>query len=94
MATPKTKGELRRGSDLAVIRSAIACTCPEVAGAIGLADIARLCRRRAHCNSGLDWNERRDLILSIAVEWNLATRDTLDAQSDTCLRSIARFLGR
>ena len=72
----------------------MACTCPGVSGTIGLADVAELCRRRAHSHPGLDWNERRDQILSIAVEWNLTGRDALEVQSDACLRSIARLLAR
>ena len=46
MTTPRTRIELRRGSDLAIIMSAIEGACPAVpADAIGLADIAELCRR-------------------------------------------------
>ena len=63
MATPRTRIELRRGSDLALIVSAIEGACPTVpADAIGLAD-----------------------------EWDLE-RDALSAQSDACVRCIARFL--
>jgi hypothetical protein len=86
--------ELRRGSDLAIIMSEVECTrAGALASTVGLADVAELCRRCALSHPGLDWNERRDQILSIAVEWDLGGRDALDAQSDACLRSIALFLG-
>jgi hypothetical protein len=92
MATPRTRVQLRRGSDLALIVNAIEGTVPEAsASAIGLAAVAELCRRHVLSHPGLDWNERRDQILMIGVEWDLE-RDTLAAQSDACLRSIARFL--
>ena len=58
MTTPRTRIELRRGSDLAIIMSAIEGACPAVpADAIGLADIAELCRRHVLSHPGLDWNE-------------------------------------
>ena len=92
MATPRTRIELRRGSDLALIVSAIEGACPAVpADAIGLADVAELCRRHVQSHPGLDWNERRDQILMIGIEWDLE-RDALNAQSDACVRCIARFL--
>jgi hypothetical protein len=61
------------------------------ADAIGLADIAELCRRHVLSHPGLDWNERRDQILMIGIEWDLE-RDALNAQSHACVRCIARFL--
>ncbi len=92
MAITRSGTELRRCSDLTLIRSAIEHEFPECqCERIGLTEIAELCRRHAVSHPGSDWNERRDLILMIGVEWNLA-RDTLDAQSDACLKSVARLL--
>jgi hypothetical protein len=84
--------QLRRWSDLAVVQHAIEAKLPECcAGPIGLMEIAELCRRQAVSNPGRDWNETRDLILKIGIEWNLSN-DSLEAQSDACLRSIVRLL--
>jgi hypothetical protein len=72
--------------------NAIEGAIPEAsAPALGLAAVAELCRRHVLAHPGLDWNERRDQILMIGVEWDLEC-DALEAQSDACLRSIARFL--
>ena len=92
MAITRSGTELRRCSDITLIRSAIESSLPECCGTrIGLMEIAELCRRHALSHPGADWNERRDLILMIGVEWDLA-RDSLDAQSDACLRSVTRLL--
>src|SRR5262245_18110544 len=92
MAITRSGTELRRCSELTLIRSAIENSLPECCGSrIGLMEIAELCRRHAVSHPGNDWNESRDLILMIGVEWDLA-RDTLDTQSDACLRSVTRLL--
>ena len=84
--------QLRRWSDLAAVQRAIEARLPDCpADPIGLMEIAELCRRHAVSNPGRDWNETRDLILRIGVEWDLAN-DSLEAQSDACLRSIVRLL--
>lgn len=84
----------RAVSDLAVITRALAWTLPERTGAIGLMEIAELCRRHAAARPCHDWNARRDQLLLIAVEWNIShiSRDQLDLQSDECLQAIAEFL--
>jgi len=53
-------------------------------------EIAELCRRHAASHQG-DWHDLRDLIFMIAVEWDL-TRDSLDRQTDACVRCVANLL--
>jgi hypothetical protein len=38
-----------------------------------------------------DWNDVRDQLLLIGIEWNL-DRDRLDQQSDVCPHTVAAFL--
>jgi hypothetical protein len=76
---------------MAVITRALARTLPERTGAIGLMEIAELCRRHAAAHPCHDWNARRDQLLLIAVEWDIS-RDRLDLQIDECLQAIAEFL--
>jgi hypothetical protein len=90
MAIARTGSELRRWSDLAVIRRAIAARMPELDGRAGLKDIAELCRRHALVHPR-DWNDVRDGMLMICCEWDLVN-DSLDAQSDLCLDRLAQFL--
>ena len=60
-------------------------------GGSGLKDVAELCRRDYAARPGRDWNDVRDQLLLIGIEWDL-TRDRLDQQSRTCLHAIAQFL--
>jgi hypothetical protein len=76
---------------MAVITCALARILPERTGAIGLMEIAELCRRHVAAHPCHDWNARRDQLLLIAVEWDIS-RDRLDLQSDECLQAIAEFL--
>ena len=76
---------------MAVITRALAWTLLEHTGAIGLMEIAELCRRHAAAHPCHDWNVRRDQLPLIAVEWGIS-RDPLDLQSDECLQAIAEFL--
>ena len=92
MTTPRTRIELRRGSDLAIIMSAIEGACPAVpADAIGLADIAELCRRHVLSTPASTGTSGATEILMIGIELDIE-RDALSAQSDACMRCIARFL--
>jgi hypothetical protein len=91
MAIARTGTELRRWSDLSIIRRAIAARMPELHDCASLKDVAELCRRHALARPGRDWNDVRDELLMICCEWDLA-RDSLDAQSDACLDCLARFL--
>jgi hypothetical protein len=85
---------LRRLSDLATIRRAIAVRMPELCrAAIGLKEIAEFCRRHVLAYPGKDWHEMRDEILTIGCEWDLA-RDSLSQQPEACLAYLARFLMR
>ena len=92
MANARAVAELRRWSDLAVIRGALATAAPEFGqGPIGLSDIADLCRKRSASRLGRDWHETRDLLLTIACDWDLSC-DRLDEQSSACLGSLVRLL--
>jgi hypothetical protein len=92
MAIARTAAELRRWNDLAAIRRALAAAMPELADKpVGLREVADLCRRRVASRPGLDLHEMRDLILTVACEWDLAC-DRLDEQSNACLNSLARLL--
>jgi hypothetical protein len=92
MATARTARELRRWSDLAAIRHAVAARMPELRNAeVGLMEVAEFCRRQVSACPSRDWNETRDQILAIACEWNLA-KDRLEEQSEECLPCLAMFL--
>ena len=92
MATARQATELRRWADLTVIYGAFEGRMPEVLPAdSGLRDVAELCKRDYAARPGRDWNEVRDQLLLIGIEWDLA-RDRLDQQSQACLRAIAQFL--
>src|SRR5262245_21899827 len=92
MATARQATELRRWADLTVINGAFAGRMPDVLPAdSGLKDVAELCKRDYAARPGRDWNEVRDQLLLIGIEWDL-TRDRLDQQSQACLRAIATFL--
>jgi hypothetical protein len=92
MAIARTAIELRRWSDMAIIRHAIATAMPDWTDrSIGLKEVAQLCRRLTASRPGRDWHETRDLILTIGCEWDLAS-DRLDDQSNQCLDCLARFL--
>jgi hypothetical protein len=93
MAIFRSATELRRWNDIGVIRDALES---KFAGGgakpIGLKEIAQLCGCHAGSHPGRDWHDRRDLILMIAAEWDLQN-DTLEAQSEECLRCVTRLLG-
>ena len=92
MATPKHQTELRRWADLTVIHGAFQCRMPgTVPAGSGLKDIAELCRRDLAARPARDWNDVRDQLLLIGIEWDLR-HDTLDRQSDDCLHVVAEFL--
>jgi hypothetical protein len=57
----------------------------------GLKDVAALCKRDFAARPARDWNDVRDQLLVIGIEWNLDC-DRLDQQSDPCLRAIGDFL--
>ena len=63
---------------------------PRVA-ASGLKDVAELCKRDFAARPARDWNDVRDQLLLIGIEWNLDC-DRLDQQSDACLRTVAALL--
>jgi hypothetical protein len=92
MTCSRSHAELHRWNVLAVIRLAIKVTLPEHGDdRIGLLEIAELCRRHIASHQGGNRNAIRDLIMMIAVEWDL-TNDSLDAQSNACLCSVANLL--
>ena len=92
MATAKQVHDLRRWAHLTVIHGAFQARLPGVLPAnSGLKDVAELCRRDYAGRPGRDWTDVRDQLLTIAIEWDLAD-DTLDRQSDACLRAVAVFL--
>jgi hypothetical protein len=92
MATARQANELRRWADLTVIHGAFEGRMPEaLPGDSGLKDVAELCKRDYAARPGRDWNDVRDQLLLIGIEWDLA-RDRLDQQSPACLRAIAAFL--
>jgi hypothetical protein len=59
--------------------------------ALGLGQIAELCRRRMAGRAFLDPQAIRSELLTIAADWDL-TRDNLDAQSDDCVRRLAELV--
>jgi hypothetical protein len=92
MATIRHSAELRRWADLTVINGAFLARMPGVkSGERGLADVAEVCKRDYAARPARDWNDVRDHLLLIAIEWDLE-RDRLDLQSDQCFRAIAAFL--
>ena len=91
VTTARSHAELSRSCDLAVIWLAIKAGLPRHChDRIGLVEIAELCRRHAASHQG-DRHDLRDLIFMIAVEWDL-TRDSLDRQTDACVRCVANLL--
>jgi hypothetical protein len=92
MAIARTAAELRRWSDLAAIRRALATTIPALADQpVGLMQVAEACRRRTAARPSRDLNEVRDLLLTVGCEWDLAC-DRLDEQSGACLHALTRLL--
>jgi hypothetical protein len=92
MATARHGYELRRWADLTVIHGAFQARMPDAPpGKSGLKEVAEVCRRDYAARPGRDWNDVRDQLLLIGVEWNL-DRDRLDQQSEACLRCVANFL--
>jgi hypothetical protein len=92
MATARTRAQLRRLSDLSLIRSALTRTMQLRAEQnAGLQEIAMLCARRARAQVPRDCQGVRDQLLTIACEWDLR-RDRLEDQSDACLAAIADML--
>jgi len=92
MSSIRTLIELQRWTDLAAINAAVKARLPEKSAATtGLADIAELCKRDIKARPARDCHDVRDQILQIAIEWDL-TRDSLDQQSNVCLRAVMTFL--
>jgi hypothetical protein len=90
MATARQASELRRWADLTVIHGAFQARLPELLPADS-GHVAELCKRDFAARPARDWNDVRDQLLLIGVEWNL-DRDRMDRQSDVCLQAIAMFL--
>jgi hypothetical protein len=92
MATTRQASDLRRWADLTVIHGAFQARLPELLPADSrLKDVAELCERDFAARPARDWNDVRDQLLVIGIEWNLDC-DRLDQQSDPCLRAIGDFL--
>jgi len=93
MATARTVVELRRWANLALIHRALEARTPDLTNgaAIGLTQVALLCRRDYAARPGRDYNQVRDQLLMISIEWDL-DRDRLEQQSDACLSCVADFL--
>jgi hypothetical protein len=92
MAKAQYSTELRRWADLTVIDGAFQAYMPDVQSAHScLFDVAEVCQRDYSARPARDWQDVRDQLLLIGIEWNLA-RDRLNQQSDSCLRAIAAFL--
>jgi hypothetical protein len=53
--------------------------------------VAEVCQRDYRARPARNWQDVRDQLLLIAIEWDLA-HDRLHQQSDSCLRAIAAFL--
>jgi hypothetical protein len=92
MTTPRVHCDLGLSSDLATIRIASKQRLPHADdSALGLVQIAELCRRRMAGRPSLAPHEIRHELLTIAADWDLA-RDNLDAQSDDCVRRLAELV--
>jgi hypothetical protein len=92
MATARHLHELCCWADLTVIHGAFQARMPDAEPAkSGLKDVAEVCRRDYAARPARDWNDVRDQLLLIGIEWNL-DRDRLDQQSEACLRCVADFL--
>ena len=92
MATAKTRAQLRRLNALSLIRSALSGKFQRREGQnVRLEEIAALCGQRARSRAGRDCHAVRDLLLTIASEWDLG-REQLEDQSDACLAAIAEML--
>src|SRR3977135_92462 len=92
MATARQASELRRWADLTVIHGAFQGRMPEMLPAdSGLKGVAEFGKRDCAGRPARDWNDVRDQLLLIGIEWNL-DRDRLDQQSDACLPCVANFL--
>jgi hypothetical protein len=92
MATARNATELRRWADLTVVYGAFQARMPDALSAkSGLKDVAEVCRRDYAARPGRDWNDVRDQLLLIGIEWDL-DHDRLDQQSEACLRCVANFL--
>jgi hypothetical protein len=92
MTTAKQATELRRWTDLTIIQGALQARLPRLLPAdSGLKAVAELCKRDFAARPARDWNEVRDQLLLIGIEWNLDC-DRLDQQSDACLRTVAALL--
>jgi hypothetical protein len=92
MATARQATELRCWADLTVIHGAFQARLPELLPAdSSLKDVAELCKRDFAARPARDWNDVRDQLLLIGIEWNLDC-DRLDQQSDACLRTVAAIL--
>jgi hypothetical protein len=94
MATAKARSQLRRLSDLSLIRCELAKALHRPANQdASLIDIAVLCAPRARARLGSDCHSVRDEVLTIAAEWDLR-RERLEDQSDACIAAIAAMLTR
>jgi hypothetical protein len=92
MATARTALELQRWNNLVAIRGVLAARMPESCDqAVGLAQVAELCRRQVLARPGRDWALLRNQILRIGCDWDL-DNDRLEQQSDACLDYLASFL--
>ena len=92
MATARQATEQRRWADLTVIHGAFQARLPELLPAdSGLKAVAELCKRDFAARPARDWNDVRDQLLLIGIEWNLDC-DRPDQQSDACLRTVAALL--
>jgi hypothetical protein len=93
MATTRTAPELRRSAYIALIYRAFRTRMPDLREtAIGLEQVAELCKRDCAARPGRDWHWVRDNVLIIAAEWELS-RDRLEEQSIECLRTLAKLFG-
>jgi hypothetical protein len=88
---PRLLCDLDCASDLATIRMVCKQHFPGADDrTLGLAKIAKLCRRRTTSRSFPAPHAMRQELLTIAADWDLS-RDRLDAQSDDCIRRIAEI---
>ena len=94
MAKVQSSTELRRWADLAVIAGAFHAHMPNVQlERCGLSEVAEVCNRDYAVRSARNWQDARDQLLLIGLEWDLARdRDRLSRQSDRCVHAIATFL--
>ena len=88
MTTTRSPQELRRSIYLSIIRRSVAeSSLTSRSGPIGLAEVAHTLKAHFALPCARDGLDVRQLLLTVAVEWDLS-RDALEQQSDECLAAL------